>query len=71
MTIRELLAANPTRFVIKAKIWTKMRSTIEAQGPFDPVVGHLVTLLLCRRDPPNAKARKMMLDLTELLTVKS
>lgn len=65
--IRDLLKANPDRSVIKAKIWTEQRNTIESQGAHDPLIGLLVTLLLCRRDPRNDGERLAMQSLVNVL----
>jgi len=67
MKIRDLLKANPKLFVIHAKLWTDQRNTIESQGAHDPLIGLLITLLLCRREPDNDFERSLMQDLVDTL----
>lgn len=67
MTIKELLKANPDLFVIKAKIWTLKRNTIESWGAHDPIIASLVSLLLMRREPHNDAEREAMQKLIEIL----
>jgi len=70
MTIKELLKIYPKLAVVKVKIWTEKRNTIEAQGAFDPLIAMLVSLLLCRREPRNAAEREAMQALVDLLKAK-
>lgn len=68
MTIRELLKTYPDRFVVKGKIWTDKRNTIDLTGSFDPLIGHLVTLLLCRAEPRSKDEREAIQALATMLT---
>lgn len=71
MSIKQLLKKFPGLMVVHAKIWTEQRNVIESTGAHDPLIGRLVSLLLCRREPRNDNERNAMQRLLNILQNKS
>lgn len=67
MAIKSLLKTYPDLFVIRAKIWTDKRNTIESEGSHDPLIGALVSALLCFRYPRSETERAAMESLLGIL----
>ena len=53
-------------FLVRAKVWTPERDTVEVEGPFDKTAGYLL-LMVASNAHPTGKKLKAMKECLEIL----